>query len=74
MAVDKKPNPEPDPLITLTEETRKEIEGYTPHIENAYKDLEALESLGMDTSRQREKLDWAAKAQKVILERLSKRQ
>lgn len=64
--------PEGDPLVTLTDEAREHIENLEPEINRAYGDIEAMESLGMDASRLREKVDWAKKAREVILDRLSK--
>jgi len=65
------PNTEPDPLATLTAEARKHIENLSAEIERVRGDLDAMEELGLDTSRLRERVDWAEKAQKTILERFT---
>lgn len=63
--------PEPDPLITLTDEARKHIEGLDTELTRVEGDLEAMEELGLDTSRLKERVEWARKARKIILERLT---
>lgn len=62
---------ETDPLVSLNAEARKHIEDLGPQIEKSYEDLEAMESLGLESSMLREKLDWAKKARQVILDRLT---
>lgn len=60
-----------DPLVKLDEETRKHLEEMGSDIEKSEKDLEALEELGIDTSRLKERVEWAKKARDIVLNRLS---
>ncbi|GAI88046.1 unnamed protein product [marine sediment metagenome] len=57
------------PLINLTEEALKHIEGLDIETAEVHKDLDALESLGFDVSMPRERVQFAEKARKVILDR-----
>lgn len=63
--------PEPDPLISLTDEARKHIEGLDSELTRVEGDLAAMEELGLDTSRLKERVEWARKARTIILERLT---
>lgn len=64
-----KPLPVDEPLASLTEDTLKHIEEIKAELDRARGDLDALEELGLDTSRLREKIDWGYKARQVILDR-----
>ena len=68
-----KKNSEPDLLFTLSEETLKNLEAIGTELDEAEKGLEAMDELGMDTSRLRERIAWGKKARKVILERFAGR-
>ncbi len=63
--------PEVDPLISLTDEAREHIEGLDKELTRVEGDLEAMEELGIDTSRLKERVDWARRARSIILERLT---
>lgn len=60
---------EVNPLINLTDEALKHIQGLDVEAGEVHKDLDALESLGFDVSMPRERLKFAEKARKVILDR-----
>jgi hypothetical protein len=61
-----------EPLAELTDKTRKILEDIGDELARAEEDMAALEELGLDTSRLREKIEWGKKARKVILDRYSK--
>ena len=61
------------PLVGLTEEAKAHLEAIKGELDEAVKDLDAMESLGLDVSRLRDKILWGYKAREVILERLSKK-
>lgn len=65
--------PETEPLADLTQDTLDHIDGVKKELDSAVGDLEALESLGIDTSRLREKIDWGYKAREVILKQFGKK-
>jgi len=65
------PPSDPDPLVTLNEEALKHIENLQPEIDRVRGDLAAMEELELDTSRLKERVDWAEKARKIILERFA---
>lgn len=71
----KKANPLPvsEPLADLTADTLDHIEGIKKELDRASEDLDAMEELGLDTSRLREKIDWGYKARKVILARFGEK-
>ena len=56
-----------EPLASLTAETMEHIDAIKGELDKAAKDLEALEELGIDTSRLKEKINWGYKAREVIL-------
>lgn len=58
------------PLATLTDEAMVHIDEMKAELERADKDLDALEELGLDVSRLRERVNWGKKARDVILNRL----
>ena len=59
-----------DPLVQLTAEARDNIDKMKASLEKADGDMDALEELGIDVSRLREKVAWGKKAREVILKRL----
>jgi len=61
------PDQKVDPLVTLTDEARSHLEGIKGEIEASEKNLDALQELGIDVSRLREKIDWAKRARETIL-------
>ncbi len=61
------PIKDPEPLASLTAETMGHMDGIKQELDEAVKGLEALESLGIDTSRLKEKINWGYKARDVIL-------
>jgi len=62
--------PDIDPLISLNAEARKHIEDMGSHIEKSYGDLDAMDELGLESSKLRAMLDWTKKAREIILDRL----
>jgi len=60
-----------DPLASLTAEARENLEKVKDEIELSKRNLAALEELGIDVSRLREKIAWAEKAREVILKTMT---
>ena len=70
MGKTKTAQPLPDePLAFLKEDTLEHIEAIKVELDRANADLDALEEIGIDTSRLREKIQWGYKAREVILDR-----
>jgi len=67
MAASKNTLPVIDPLVTLKKEARERIEGMSKDIESSKSLLDALDSLGLDVTRDRERIEWAEHAREVIL-------
>lgn len=65
------PDLEPDPLATLTTEARQHIENLETEIRRVEGDLDAMDELGLETSILRERVEWAKKARKIILDRFT---
>ncbi len=61
------PIPDPEPLATLTQDTLDHLDGIVKELDQAKKGLEALESLGIDSSLLREKIEWGYNARDMIL-------
>ena len=59
------------PLHDVSAETIASLEAIGKELDIAQGDLEALEKIGMDVSRMRERLDWGRKAREIILERFN---
>lgn len=59
------------PLHDLSTETMQSLEAIGGELDKAQLDIEALEKIGMDVSRLRERLDWGRKAREIILERVN---
>ena len=62
-----------DPLIGLTDEARAHLESIAAELDEAEKDLDAMDEIGVDSSRLRERIEWGRKAREVILKRLGER-
>ena len=60
-----------DPLVTLTADAKKEIDKLGKDIERSEGDMLALEELGLDVSRLRDKIEWARKAREIVLKRMT---
>lgn len=65
--------PDSDPLVSLTADTLEHIDAIKAELDQASGDLDALETLGLDTSRLREKINWGYKARDVILARFGEK-
>ena len=66
-----KTNNNDKPLATLTNEAKKHIDEMGAELDRATGDLDALDELGIDTTRLRHQVDWGKKAREVILKRLT---
>ena len=66
-------NNEPSPLGDLRAEAVDHLDAIKGELDEAGKDLEALEKIGLDVSRMRERLDWGYKSREIILERFGKK-
>ena len=64
----------PSPLADLREEAVAHLDAIKGELDEAEKDLDAFEKIGMDTSRLRERIDWAKKARDIILDRFGKKE
>jgi len=60
------------PFGALRDETITHLDTIKGELDEAAKDLDALEEIGMDVSRLRERVDWGYKAREVILKRYGK--
>ena len=60
-----------DPLVTLTADAKIEIEKLGKDLERSEADMSALEELGLDVSRLRDKIEWAKKAREIVLKRMT---
>jgi transposase-like protein len=70
-AVSKTPIPAP-PLADLRSETAAHLEAIKGELDEAVKDLDALESIGLDVTKLRERVDWGYKAREVVMKRFGK--
>jgi len=61
------------PLHDISAETVQSLDAIKGELDTAMGDIEALEKIGMDVSRLRERLDWGYKARDIILERFKAR-
>jgi len=61
------------PLAELRADAVEHLNGIKAELDEATKDIEALEKLGMDVTRLRERVDWGLKAREIILERFGKK-
>jgi len=64
-----KPAAASGPLHDLSAETIASLEAIKGELDTAMGDIAALEKIGMDVSRLKERLDWGYKAREIILER-----
>jgi hypothetical protein len=69
--VSKTPAPS-GPLHDLSAETIASLDAIKGELDKAQLDIGALEKIGMDVSRLKERLDWGYKARDIILERFKK--
>lgn len=69
MAKQSKTIPEDEPLAELKQDTLDHLDSVKGELDRATADLDALEELGIDTSRLRAKIEWGHKAREVILKR-----
>ncbi len=60
------------PLSDLRAETIAHLDSIKGELDEAVKDLDALEKIGLDVTRLRERVDWGYNARKIILERFGK--
>jgi len=60
------------PLADLRQETVEHLDAIKGELDEAAKDLDALEKIGLDVTRLRERVDWGNKARDIILERFGK--
>jgi len=60
------------PLSDLRQEAVEHLDAIKGELDEAEKDLDALEKIGLDTSRLRERVEWGKNSRKVILERFGK--
>jgi hypothetical protein len=74
MAEKKNNTPEARPFAELTEEAIRHLEDIGAELDTAQGDLEALEKIGLDTSRLKERIAWGKHARSVLLERFAKKQ
>jgi len=64
---------EPDPLADIRKEAVDHLEAIGSELDEAEKDLDALEKIGVDTSRLRERIAWGRNARDVITKRFGDR-
>lgn len=67
MAVKSNDTQRAEQLATLTDEAVKSLENIRGELDRAEANLDALEELGLDVSRLRERVAWGRKAREVIL-------
>jgi len=72
MAPNKTTPAETPPLADLRNEAVAHLDAIKGELDEARKDLDALEAVGMDVSRLRERVDWGYKAREIILKRFGK--
>ena len=58
-------------LASLTEDAKKHLDGMKGELDQSDKNLDALEELGLDVSKLREKIRWARKARETIIKTMS---
>lgn len=63
----------PPPLAELRDEAVDHLDAIKAELDEAAKDLDALEKIGMDVSRLRERVEWGKRARDIILDRFKKR-
>ena len=60
------------PLADLRTEAVEHLDAIKGELDEADKDLDALEKIGLDVTRLRERVDWGHKARDIILERFGR--
>ena len=61
------------PLDELNAEALKHLDDMKGELDEAMLDLDALERLGLDQSRLKERIEWGFKAREVILKRFGEK-
>ena len=59
------------PIVKLTPEAKQKLTNLAEDIASADHALELMESLDMDVTQAREKLDWAKKAREMLITEFS---
>jgi len=73
MAVQSKNPAEGAPFGALRDETVTHLDKIKGELDEAVKDLDALEEIGMDVTRLRERVNWGYKAREIILKRYGRK-
>jgi len=73
MAAQSKNPVETAPLADLRAEAVAHLDSIKGELDEAEKDLDALEKVGLDVTRLRERVAWGKKAREIILERYGKK-
>ena len=60
------------PLSDLSAEAVAHLDAIKGELDEATKDLDALEAIGLDVTRLRERVEWGNKARDIILKRFGK--
>lgn len=66
-------NTDAAPLADLRKEAVDHLDSIGGELEEAEKDLDALEKIGVDVSRLRERIAWGKNARDIILKRFGER-
>ncbi len=72
MAKTNPPRPDLEPLADLTKEARESLESMGSELDKSDEMISALEEIGMDMSRLKERTEWAKKARAIMLKTLTK--
>ena len=62
------------PLSQLNDDAVKHLDAIGAELDEAEKDLEALQDIGMDVTRLKERIAWGRKARGIILRRYGKKE
>ena len=73
MATANKTSEATPPLADLREEAVAHLESIKGELDEAAKDLDVLESIGLDVSRLRERVDWGYKAREAVINRFGRK-
>ncbi len=60
-------SPNNRPRIKLPADVAQRLKDAEADIDKSYHEIEVMNSLGMDTTSLKERLDWASQARKIIL-------
>ena len=63
----------PTPLADMRNEAVEHLDSIGAELEEAEKDMEALEKIGIDVSRLRERVEWGKNAREIILKRFGEK-